>query len=318
MGKGRFGTIIQIGDILVSEDVVMEYFACDYAVCRGACCIVGDSGAPLAEAEIEGLERDYPAYNGFMTDAGRAAVDAKGFFEVDRDDDIVTPLMPPLPDSQDCPCAFCHFGDAGECLCAIEMAGRVKPISCSLYPIRVTNIGVSLALLPLIPAVTGNLSWAFALDVFRNLVVIMVLPCVAALILRKFRPEATAWPKKFKMLSLSIWSVLLFIVSAGAMKFLRTHSDVSPVAVVEIAGIAALVCAVNFTLGYWIVPRDLRREGSQTLGQKNTMLTLYLAMTFASPLAALGPTFYVICHNTWNACQLFLYDRKQKKLAEQR
>ena len=158
----------------------------------------------------------------------------------------------------------------------------------------ITNIGVSLALLPLIPAVTGNMSWSFALDVFTNLVVIMVLPCVAALIVRKIRPEATAWPKKFKMLSLSIWSLLLFIISA--------------------AGIAALICAVNFTLGYWIVPRDLRREGSQTLGQKNTMLTLYLAMTFASPLAALGPTFYVICHNTWNACQLFIYDRKQKQL----
>ena len=180
----------------------------------------------------------------------------------------------------------------------------------------ITNIGISLALLPLIPAVTGNMSWSFALDVFQNLVVIMALPCVAALILRKFRPEATAWPKKFKMLSLSIWSLLLFIISAGASQFLRTNADVSPFVVVEIAGIAALVCAVNFTLGYWIVPRDLRREGSQTLGQKNTMLTLYLAMTFASPLAALGPTFYVICHNTWNACQLFMYDRKQKKAAE--
>ena len=180
----------------------------------------------------------------------------------------------------------------------------------------ITNIGVSLALLPLIPAVTGNMSWSFALDVFQNLVVIMVLPCVAALILRKFRPEATAWPRKFKMLSLPIWSVLLFIISAGASQFLRSNADVSPFVVVEIAGIAALVCAVNFTLGYWIVPRELRREGSQTLGQKNTMLTLYLAMTFASPLAALGPTFYVICHNTWNACQLFMYDRKQKKAAE--
>ena len=182
----------------------------------------------------------------------------------------------------------------------------------------ITNVGISLALLPLIPAVTGNMSWAFALDVFKNLVVIMVLPCVAALIVRKFRPEATAWPKKFKMLSLSIWSLLLFIISAGASQFLRSNAQVSPFVVVEIAGIAALICAVNFTLGYWIVPRDLRREGSQTLGQKNTMLTLYLAMTFASPLAALGPTFYVICHNTWNACQLFMYDRKQKKLAEQR
>ena len=148
MGNNRFGTIVQIGDILVSEDVVMEYFACDYEVCRGACCIAGDSGAPLEEREIEGLERDYPAYEGFMTPQGRSAVDAKGFFEVDRDNDIVTPLMAPEGErTQDLPCAFCHFGAAGECLCAIEMAGKVKPASCSLYPIRVTKLtGGGLAL----------------------------------------------------------------------------------------------------------------------------------------------------------------------------
>lgn len=148
MGNNRFGTIVQIGDILVSEDVVMEYFACDYETCRGACCIAGDSGAPLEEREIEGLERDYPAYEGFMTPQGRDAVAAKGFFEVDRDNDIVTPLMAPDGErTQDLPCAFCHFGAAGECLCAIEMAGRVKPVSCSLYPIRVTRLtGGGLAL----------------------------------------------------------------------------------------------------------------------------------------------------------------------------
>ena len=135
MGREQFGTIVQIGDILVSEEVVLEYFACDYAACRGACCIVGDSGAPLEERETESLERDYPAYRDNMTPAGRAAVDAKGFFEVDRENDIVTPLVP-----QSCECAFCHFGPEGECLCAIEVAGRVKPVSCSLYPIRVTKL----------------------------------------------------------------------------------------------------------------------------------------------------------------------------------
>ena len=142
MGKGKFGTIIQIGDILVSEDVVMEYFACDYATCRGACCIEGDSGAPLDERELERLERDYPAYSGLMTPEGRAAVAAKGFFDIDRDNDIVTPLV-----ERSCECAFCHFGPSGECLCAIEMAGRTKPASCSLYPIRVTRLtGGGLAL----------------------------------------------------------------------------------------------------------------------------------------------------------------------------
>ena len=147
MGKGKFGTIIQIGDILVSEDVVMDWFACDYAVCRGACCIAGDSGAPLEERELAGLERDYPAYRPLMTPEGRAAVDEKGFFDIDRDNDLVTPLMNPPEAERAGACAYCHFGAAGECLCAIEMAGRTKPQSCSLYPIRVTPLtGGGLAL----------------------------------------------------------------------------------------------------------------------------------------------------------------------------
>ena len=57
-----FGTIIQIGDYLVSEEVVLEYFACDYEKCRGICCIEGDCGAPLEEYELPLVERDYDAY----------------------------------------------------------------------------------------------------------------------------------------------------------------------------------------------------------------------------------------------------------------
>lgn len=140
--KKRFGTIIQIGDILVSEDVVTEKFACDYETCRGICCIEGDSGAPMEEEEIDSIERDYPSFKEYMREQGRAAAESKGFFEVDRDNDIVTPLV-----EGSCECAYCHFGPAGECLCAIEKAGRKKPVSCSLYPIRVTKLtGGGLAL----------------------------------------------------------------------------------------------------------------------------------------------------------------------------
>lgn len=137
-----FGTIIQIGDILVSEDVVTEFFSCDYAVCRGACCIEGDSGAPVDEDELERIERDYPVFSPLMREQGRRAVDAKGFFEIDIQGDIVTPLV---EDSREC--AFCHFGPEGECLCAIEKCGKKKPRSCSLYPIRITKLtGGGLAL----------------------------------------------------------------------------------------------------------------------------------------------------------------------------
>ena len=64
--RKRFGTIVQLGDILVSEDVILEYFACDYPVCRGKCCIVGDSGAPLKEEELDPIEANYAVFSPLM------------------------------------------------------------------------------------------------------------------------------------------------------------------------------------------------------------------------------------------------------------
>lgn len=161
MSAGDFGTIIQIGDILVSEDVVCEFFACDYEACKGACCIEGDSGAPLDEGELESLEENYPSYSGFMSEAGKKRVAEVGFFEVDRDGDLVTPCVPGSRE-----CAFCVMrrigeasapgtgdlgrgslrgnlpdsGGSGSAWCAIELSGCRKPLSCALYPIRVTKM----------------------------------------------------------------------------------------------------------------------------------------------------------------------------------
>ena len=131
MRREDFGTIIQIGDVLVSEDVVCEFFACDYPVCRGACCIVGDSGAPLEEDEIPALEKDFHLFSSFIREEGRAAAETSGYFAVDREGDLVTPLVPGSEE-----CAYCCF-EGNNCLCGIEKAGLTKPISCALYPIRI-------------------------------------------------------------------------------------------------------------------------------------------------------------------------------------
>ncbi|HCY73764.1 MAG TPA: DUF3109 domain-containing protein [Rikenellaceae bacterium] len=137
MLNDRFGTIVEIGDILVSEDVICEYFACDYNKCKGACCIEGDSGAPVSESEIEGLEAGYSQYSTLMSEKGRESIRKNGFFTIDRDGDIVTPLV----DGDTSECAYTHFLPDGSCLCAIECCHLTKPISCSLYPIRVVELG---------------------------------------------------------------------------------------------------------------------------------------------------------------------------------
>ena len=91
--------MISIDDILVSDEILTEYFACDYEVCKGACCVIGESGAPLEKDEGEKLQQAWPGFRPIMTECGRKCVAAKGFYEIDGDGDMVTPLMDmPLQD----------------------------------------------------------------------------------------------------------------------------------------------------------------------------------------------------------------------------
>lgn len=144
------GVIVQIDDCLVSEEVLTEYFACDYEKCKGCCCIIGDSGAPLLECEIEAIEKNYPVFSELMSAQGREKVKDKGFFEIDIDGDMVTPLVSGSEE-----CVYTHFDGRGNCFCSMErcwVRGEGdfrKPISCWLYPIRVSVLGNGLKALNL-------------------------------------------------------------------------------------------------------------------------------------------------------------------------
>lgn len=133
--------IIEIDDCLVSSEILIECFACDYGKCKGCCCVIGDSGAPLEECEVEAIEKNYHIFSPLMSDAGRAAVEDKGFFEVDIDGDIVTPLVPGGEE-----CAYTCFDKDGNCFCTMEKrwfegeGDFRKPVSCWLYPIRISTL----------------------------------------------------------------------------------------------------------------------------------------------------------------------------------
>lgn len=134
--------MIQIENTIISLDLFEDYFVCDLAACRGACCIEGDGGAPLEEDEISSLEDHLPAIMPYMTPEGKRAVEQRGVFTVDADGDRVTTLVEeegPLHGA----CAFaCR--ENGILFCAVEKAmnaGAIrfeKPVSCHLYPVRIT------------------------------------------------------------------------------------------------------------------------------------------------------------------------------------
>ncbi|MDR0714587.1 MAG: DUF3109 family protein [Bacteroidales bacterium] len=130
--------MIQIGQTIVSRDVVKQPFACDLSGCRGMCCVYGESGAPLDDGEIALLERIYPQVKPYMTREGIEVVEKEGVYTTDAEGDKVTPLI----GTEDCAFAVTDGKIVG---CAIEKAYRLgktdfcKPVSCHLYPVRITR-----------------------------------------------------------------------------------------------------------------------------------------------------------------------------------
>ncbi len=131
--------MFQIDDTLISLDVVERKFLCDLSCCKGECCIEGDSGAPLEPEEEEDLKKVLPEVWSDLAPEAQEVINRQGVAYTDEDGDLVTSIVGNKN------CVFtCQDGD-GICKCAIEKAyreGRVsfyKPVSCHLYPIRITK-----------------------------------------------------------------------------------------------------------------------------------------------------------------------------------
>jgi hypothetical protein len=125
---------------LISEDLFEERFVCDLNACKGACCVEGESGAPLEEDEAKLLAELWPMIKPYIPESGQCAVAEYGTSVVDSDGDLVTPLVEGHKE-----CAFTVF-ENGIALCGIEKAWKAgaipfrKPISCHLYPIRIAKL----------------------------------------------------------------------------------------------------------------------------------------------------------------------------------
>ncbi len=128
-----------IQDKLVSDDLLEIEFLCNLDACKGACCWEGDYGAPVSKTEIKIIYRNYKEIEPYLTDEGKTVIEEKGLaIHYPEPKFMGTPLL------KNGACAFMTFKD-GIAQCGIELAHRdgktdyKKPISCHLYPIRVTE-----------------------------------------------------------------------------------------------------------------------------------------------------------------------------------
>ena len=131
--------VVEIGRTIVSRDVLQEYFLCDLLKCKGACCIEGDSGAPVTDDEVSLIMKAFPTFKKYLTENHLREVEKQSFSVIDKDGDLVTPLV------NDKQCVYSFKDENGILKCAIEKAyfedGSKfrKPVSCHLFPIRITE-----------------------------------------------------------------------------------------------------------------------------------------------------------------------------------
>jgi hypothetical protein len=125
---------------LVSDELVEKHFICNLQACKGACCWEGDAGAPLEEAEKAILNDIFPTIRAYLSLAGIRAIEEQGTYQwYDNTESWGTTLI------DGGPCAFMTYDALGIAKCGIEQAHKdgvidfLKPISCHLYPIRVSK-----------------------------------------------------------------------------------------------------------------------------------------------------------------------------------
>lgn len=131
--------MLQIDDTLISLDLAERFFCCDLDSCLGECCIEGDAGAPITEDERREIEKVLPMIWDDLLPAAREEIERNGVAYIDEEGDLVTSIV----DGKNC--VFTTYGKGGMCYCAIEKACRegkidfLKPVSCHLYPLRLTE-----------------------------------------------------------------------------------------------------------------------------------------------------------------------------------
>ena len=143
--------IIQVGDVLLSSEILTEKFCCDLSACKGECCVEGDAGAPVTIEEVAEIEECLDTVWGDLSASAQAVIDKQGVAYTDQEGDLVTSIV------RGKDCVFTCYESLQFttvnikcCLCALEKAYRAgktqfcKPVSCALYPIREKRLGEGL------------------------------------------------------------------------------------------------------------------------------------------------------------------------------
>ncbi|MGD9556042.1 MAG: hypothetical protein AB7V25_03385 [Mangrovibacterium sp.] len=145
----------------------------------------------------------------------------------------------------------------------------------------------------------------------RQVFPMIILPFFAALFLKKFAPKFHAALKERQGISFYLWAFSMILLVGRSTTFVVNQPSSQIPIELGLALIAALACTTQFLIGHKLgVKYGEPVAGTQGMGQKNTVLIFWLAITYLDPITSIAPISYIICHNAANSLQLHWHAKK--------
>ena len=209
-------------------------------------------------------------------------------------------------------CLICPTATAAAVITG-KLGGSVSALT--TYTL-LSNILAAVAVPLLFPLVEPHADLSFFtafLKILSKVFPLLLCPFFAAWLIRLYLPKIHQWLLNMHDLAFYLWAVALTIVTAQTFKSLvESDTPASVKILIALAGLFA--CAVQFLLGKKIGTHYHDRiSAGQALGQKNTVLAIWMAYTYLDPVSSLAPGSYVLWQNIINSYQLWKKRKKEGK-----
>ena len=144
------------------------------------------------------------------------------------------------------------------------------------------------------------------MEILARVAPLLIAPFVLAQLTRWLTPTAAHWIGSRTMLPFYIWLFSLVVIMGKTTWFIIESGTEYIATEFILAGVAAVICLIQFGVGHWLGRKyGDRAAGGQALGQKNTVMAIWLAQAFLNPLACIAPTAYIVWQNIVNSYQIY-------------
>lgn len=209
-------------------------------------------------------------------------------------------------------CFFCPTATAAPVITAMLGGSLEKVTTYSLM----SNLAIAILAPPVFSLMGENSAGLLdaTMRIAGNVGPLILLPLICAMAMQKFTPKISTAIASHQSISFYLWSVSLIIVVGQAVSFIMAEPPSMIPEMIAIALLAGVACAIQFIIGRRIGGRfgDMV-SGGQGLGQKNTVLAIWMALTYLHPIASIGPAAYIAWQNTINSMQLYYHQRSTNK-----